>query len=142
MTEIGHARLISQLKRDEGRRPRPYQDSRGRWTVGYGHCLETGPPLSETAMEQILEDDIADAETRCARWPWFGGLSEARQGVILAMAFNLGLGGLGEFRKMFGAIVMGQWEQAAVEMLDSDWAQQVGARAHRLAEQMRNDRWT
>lgn len=31
--------ILEQLKRDEGRRPMPYQDSRGIWTAGYGHNM-------------------------------------------------------------------------------------------------------
>ncbi|KKM82461.1 hypothetical protein LCGC14_1319200, partial [marine sediment metagenome] len=52
------------------------------------------------------------------------------------MAFNLGQHRLGEFVKMWAAIRAEDWEKAAVEMLDSTWAGQVGPRAPRLARRM------
>ena len=132
--------IVEQLKRDEGRRVKPYQDSRGIWTVGYGHNLTTGA-LSEAAITQILTDDILEAETSCLIFPFWYGLSDARKGVLLNMTFNLGFAGLLGFRKFLDAVRAGQWEQAATEMLDSDWARQVGARADRLARQMVHDVW-
>ena len=129
------------LKRDEGRRPKPYQDTQGVWTVGYGHNLSGGPPLSEAAMTQILEDDLLLVDTACRALPVWYALSPARQGVLLNMAFNLGFDGLLRFQQMHAALRAGDYERAAREMLDSRWAQQVGARADRLAKQMETDAW-
>lgn len=132
--------LLDQLKRDEGRRPTPYQDTRGIWTVGYGHNLTTGA-LSEDAMSQILADDVLAADTACRTLPIWPRLSEARQGVLLNMAFNLGFAGLMQFRQMYVALEAGDYARAATEMLDSTWARQVGQRALRLAKQMTEDVW-
>jgi hypothetical protein len=54
----------------------------------------------------------------------------------LNMTFNLGDRLLG-FRKALAAVQAGDWSTAAAEMLDSQWAAQVGPRAQRLAEAMR-----
>ncbi|MFQ5421037.1 MAG: hypothetical protein ACE5EY_11830, partial [Anaerolineae bacterium] len=54
------------------------------------------------------------------------------------MAFNLGRTRLARFGKMWAAIHIGDYALAAEEMLDSRWARQVGERAHRLAEMMRD----
>lgn len=131
---------LDQLKRDEGRRPIPYQDSRGIWTVGYGHNLTSGA-LSEAAISQILADDLLIADTACRTLPVWSGLSEVRQGVLLNMVFNLGLAGFMRFRKLYAALESEDYPQAAAEMLDSAWAKQVGARAGRLAKQMTEDVW-
>ena len=48
--------ILEQLKRDEGVRHTAYQDTHGVWTVGVGHNLRV--PLSDTAIEQILADDL------------------------------------------------------------------------------------
>jgi lysozyme len=53
------------------------------------------------------------------------------------MCFNLGIARLRGFKKMLAAMQAGDVETAAKEMLDSTWAKQVGARAHRLAAQWR-----
>ena len=140
MNEITRARLMADLKQDEGKRAQPYLDTLGHWTVGYGHNLEARP-LSDAAMQQILDDDMADAEADCRRLPWFDGLDDVRQAVIVNMAFNLGLAGLAGFRKMINALIAGRYDEAADEMLDSRYARQVGARAQRLAEQMRTGEW-
>ena len=50
------------------------------------------------------------------------------------MCFNLGAPRLGKFRKFISAINDEQWIEAAVEMLDSNWAKQVGPRAERLKQ--------
>jgi lysozyme len=57
--------------------------------------------------------------------------------VIINMAFNLGVYRLGKFHKMRQAVYSSDWNRAADEMLDSRWAQQVGERAQRLAQMMR-----
>ena len=132
--------ILEQLKRDEGVRHTAYQDTHGVWTVGVGHNLRV--PLSDTAIEQILADDLLAVDTACRALPVWYQLSPARQGVLLNMAFNVGFDGLLRFQKMFAALRSGDYERAAVEMRDSLWARQVGARADRLAKQMETDAWT
>jgi lysozyme len=142
MTSFQLARLKNQLRKHEGWQRTPYQDTKGVWTVGAGHNLQNGPPLSDAAIELILDDDIADAERRCRRtFPWFEGLSDVRQTVVVELAFAMGLGGLGTFRNMLGAMVDGNWNRAADELLDSEWARDVGQRAHTLAEMLRSNQW-
>lgn len=141
MNDLSRAHLMAALKEDEGRMPMMYNDPVGVKTIGYGHNLESGPPLSDLAMNQILLDDIADAERRCRRFPWYEGLDDVRQAVIVNMAFNLGLGGLGGFRRMIDALVAARYDEAADEMLDSRWARQVPERARRLAAMMQSGEW-
>jgi lysozyme len=57
------------------------------------------------------------------------------------MAFNMGVRGLLNFKKMLAAVETGQWGVAAKEMLDSTWAHQVPQRAARLAQQMEDNLW-
>jgi lysozyme len=131
---------VTQLRRDEGRRPRAYQDTRGVWTVGYGHNLSTGL-LTEAAMLQILRDDLQAVQAPCRALPVWAHLSPPRQGVLLNMAFNLGMAGLRRFERMLAALDVRDYPAAAREMLDSDWARQVGTRADRLSRQMTDDQW-
>ena len=48
------------------------------------------------------------------------------------MAFNIGVAGVLKFKKMIAAIERKDFKQAALEMDDSKWSKQVGARADRL----------
>ncbi len=134
-------RLLRQLIRHEGKRNSMYLDSKGIPTIGIGHNLRD-KPISDAAVAQIYEDDITDAEREIEREiPWVVGLSLPRQGVIYDMVHNLGMAGFQRFVKMIAALIAERWEDAAYEMLDSDWAKQVGRRATRLAEQMRSGEW-
>ena len=57
-----------------------------------------------------------------------------RRDAILNMAFNLGVGGLLTFRNMLLALTAGDWMTAARHARQSDWYQQVGPRAERIAQ--------
>ena len=133
--------LREQLIRDEGWRTKPYRDSAGILTIGCGRNLEsTG--LSQDEIDYLLANDIRRAQEGVAiALPWSGNLDEARRGVLENMAFNLGVRGLLQFRKMLTACAAQDWETASAEMLDSMWAKQVGERAVRLARQMREGSW-
>jgi lysozyme len=53
------------------------------------------------------------------------------------MGFNLGISRLLHFRRMLSALEQGDYQKAAVEMLDSKWARQVGKRATHLNHMMK-----
>ena len=130
--------LRARLRVEEGERLTAYRDSRGVLTLGVGHNLED--PIRPEAAALILEHDIDDAERDArALVPTFDELTPARQGVVVDMAFNLGGIRLAEFHRFLAALSARDWMHAADEMLDSEWAQQVGDRAHRLADLMRHD---
>ena len=132
--------IRDQLKRDEGYKTTIYTDTLGHETIGVGHNLRV--PLSYGAIENILSDDLLIAEEAVERLGfWTHSLSDARRGVLINMAFNLGGAGLGGFRRMLAAMQAEHWDTAAEEMLSSLWARQVGDRAERLAKQMREDIW-
>jgi lysozyme len=57
--------------------------------------------------------------------------------VLVNMAFNLGPTRLKGFKKFIAAFDAKDWDGAVIEMLDSKWAKQVGARAIRLAKMVR-----
>ena len=114
----------------------PYKDTADKLTVGYGRNL-TDKGLSEDEARYLLHNDIQEVidGLRKAYW-WFDELDEIRQGVVLNMAFNLGLGGFAKFRNTISYISDGNFKQAAAHMLQSRWAKQVGYRADELAREM------
>ena len=127
--------LATELKRDEGLRLTVYKCSAGKQTIAYGHNLEN-TPISMHAAEVILVDDIAATIRRCESFPWFGGLSDVRKRVIINMCFNIGFTGVSRFKNMIAAIIDEDWRTASIEMMDSNWYTQVGARAERLCKMM------
>lgn len=136
--------LKTQLLREEGAESCAYQDSLGYWTIGVGRLIDSrkGGGLSNDEIDFLLENDIK-TKTRevLLALPWVPRLSEPRQAVLIGMAFQMGIGGLLKFKRTIGSIEDGQYTEAAAEMLDSAWARQTPARAHRMALQMETGEW-
>jgi len=128
------------LIRHEGMRLKPYRDIVGKLTIGIGRNL-TDVGISKVEALVLLASDIERCEREAATFPWFSGLTQIRKYVILSMLFNLGLPRFLKFEKMLHALSGGAWEQAAVEMLNSQWSKQVGSRAQELAYMMRHNDW-
>lgn len=134
-------KLRSQVMRHEGLRLKPYRDSVGKLTIGYGRNLDDkGIAIHEAAY--LLSGDIQDATLSLVNtYPWFESLDSVRQAVLINLCFNLGPTKLAKFHATLQAIAAKQWGEASDHMLDSLWAQQVGHRATELAAQMRTGAW-
>ena len=131
--------LKKQLIRDEGLRLSAYQDSEGWWTIGVGRLIDKrkGGGITQEEAMYLLDHDIATAEHALfAAFPWTQSLDEVRQRVLISMVFNLGLTKFAEFKRTLAHVQAGRWADAAVGMLESKWAEQVGDRALRLAHAM------
>lgn len=147
MNEIDFETLITELRRDEGVRYIRYLDTVGKWTIGVGHNIDADPkypftkqqePLNDNQVNQLLANDIDNALNDLNRnAPWWTELSGTRQRVLANMCFNMGWPTLAGFTNTLKCIQTGDYNQAAVNMLASKWAKQVGARANRLATMMR-----
>ena len=143
MNEIAE-KLRAQLIRDEGKVAHAYQDSLGYWTIGVGHLIDKakGGALPDFIIDTLLEHDIEKHKRELiAALPWFTDLDPPRQAVLVNMAFNLGTAGLLKFTNTLRAIRSGSYSEAAMHMLESKWATQVGVRAQRLAAQMETGVW-
>lgn len=142
MNAIDRARLFDQLQIDEGFRAKPYRDTVGKLTVGYGRNLDDVGITPEEGRF-LLGGDVRGAEADVVRaFPWYTSLDGPRQAVLVNMAVNLGIERLRGFRQMLEAMARRDFEQATLEMLDSLWSRQVGERSTRLARQMRTGQWT
>jgi lysozyme len=69
-------------------------------------------------------------------------IDSVRADVLVNMAFNMGVNGLLKFKKMIAAIDDRNYDEAAIEMLNSRWAVQVGKRANELSKQMRTGEYS
>lgn len=141
MTEKQLARLKSDLIEDEGKRQYPYKCTAGKITIGVGRNLED-KGLRADEIDYLFNNDLEEYANRTKIViPFFDQLNEVRQNVLINMAFNLGIHGLLTFQKALGAMLKEDFERAAEEMLNSKWATQVGARAERLAREMKTGQW-
>ena len=129
----------NQLKIDEGFRPTEYTDTRCFATIGYGTRIKTGSfprGISEDTANVLMNNALSDNRKRLWAFEWFRDLSPARQDIIENMAYNLGISGLLTFKNMIASLSDGNYGSAALDMLASEWRQQVGPRALRLAHGM------
>lgn len=127
---------INQIKIDEGFSGKPYLDTVGKTTIGYGRNLDDNP-LTEEEAEYLLNNDLKKVREQAVTLCYFSELSESRKSVIINMIFNLGFTRFKKFKKMHNALANRNYALAAIEMLDSKWSRQVGDRAARLSEQIK-----
>lgn len=134
--------IVADLKADEGWRPEPYQDHLGFWTIGYGFLIDARKSVSlpPTVGEFWLEYLVTERQKALdAALPWLADQPEAVRRALVNMAYQLGVSGVLNFRKMLDALKAGNRTLAANEALDSRWARQTPARARRVALRIRGE---
>ena len=141
---IIRARLLDKYKQFtkdfEGLRLRPYKCSAGKLTIGYGRNLED-VGISKEEADAMFDVDFAKAIEGVNRLLKEEGITELHKQrfyVLTDMVFNLGYAGIKKFKKFLYALKKGLYDDAAKEMLDSQWALQVGSRAIKLAAMMKD----
>ena len=131
------SKLTEMLRRHEGEvknsagRHIVYDCPAGHATIGIGRNVsESGLGLSDIEVELMLEEDIARCAEELGReFPWFSGLNEARRDAMIDLVFNMGLTRLTGFKKALAAMADANYDLAATEFMDSQYASQVKDRA-------------
>ena len=141
-------KLREQLKIDEGVKYEVYKDHLGYPTFGIGHLVvegdtehgePVGTPVSEDRVNSVFESDVETYVSEAKKvFPNLDILPEEAQQVIVNMCFNMGAPRLSKFKKFIAGVNAGDWDTAAVEMMDSRWANQVGIRAERLRDRIKD----
>ncbi len=130
--------LKQDLTRDEGVRLKPYKDSVGRLTIGCGRNLDD-VGISPAEANLLLMNDISNViQTLDRAFPWWANMSEPRQLALANLTFNMGFSKLLGFKKMLDALKAGDFSEASKQLLDSEYAKQVGDRAQRIAVLLEN----
>ena len=86
--------LIARLKRFEELRLTAYQDSKGVWTIGYGHTanVRKGDRINEQRAEELLLGDLSTAEK------FVGTIKEVdtqgKYDALVDFAYNCGVSAL------------------------------------------------
>lgn len=137
---MSSAKIVADLRREEGWRAEPYQDHLGFWTIGYGFLIDgrksvklperVGDFWLEVLVEQTTQalDDAL---------PWLMAQPEEVRRALVNMAYQMGVAGVLRFQKMLDALKAGDRALAANEALDSTWAKQTPQRAQRVAALIR-----
>ena len=140
--------LKVEIESDEGCSTKIYLDHLGFKTFGIGHLvrdsdpefhMEVGEEVSVSRTTEVFEADMVSVLSDCEKvFSNFYELPEEVQHIIANMMFNLGFPRLLKFSKMIKAIEQGDWQEAANQMVDSRWYNQVTNRAKRLETRMRS----
>lgn len=136
--------IIRSLRGEEGEVLHAYNDHLGYTTIGIGRLIDKrkGGGITSDEAAYLLGNDIDKVIDQLnKRLPWWTKLDEARRGVLVNMAFQMGIDGLLGFKNTLAMIQAGSYEKAATGMLNSKWAQQTPDRAKRMADQMRTGQW-
>jgi lysozyme len=132
--------LLVDVKLAEGVKLTAYKDTKGFWTVGYGHFLDQSKDWTSYTITQIkanwyLESDLSEAATLCAElseWRYLD--TPCRQNAVIELVFNMGKEKWEDFTHTRRAIEAQNWQEAHDQLLDSEWAKEVGkTRSERLA---------
>lgn len=135
MTPEMLTKLRQSLIAHEGYKKFPYTDSVGKVTIGIGYNL-TDRGLPDEWINHQFESDVGYfySQMMCD-FPWFRELNIDRQIILCDMAF-MGYKHFLSFKKMIAALEEKDYHRAALEMLNSKWADQVKGRATQLASAM------
>jgi lysozyme len=125
--------VADRLLQDEEYARIPYIDSQGKLTGAIGRNL-TDVGISPQEARYMLNNDIAASVASANKViSNFNSLTFNQRIVVVCMIFNLGLPRFLTFKKMIAAILAGDNVEVAQQMLQSEWHDQVGDRAVRLA---------
>jgi lysozyme len=136
--------LKKRVKIHEGFSAKPYKDTLGKMTVGYGHlCVEDfwdeNTEYTEAQLDRIFDTDFDKAIEGAARVCEGMDLPDKKFGVFIEMTFQLGATGLSKFKKALAAAKDHDWQECHDQLLDSRWHKQTPNRAKQLAAIMLED---
>lgn len=126
--------IITDLKRDEGVKLKPYYCPAGKLSIGVGRNLDD-LGITEEEAEALLHNDVERVKRELDAWyPWWVKCPGSVRRGMINMAFNLGINRFDGFKRMISCLQAGDYKGAAREARNSKWATQVGARADRIAK--------
>ena len=92
-----------------------YQDSGGKWTIGYGHLIqpheEFGPSITEAIASDLLLTDLMEAE-KAVNDLVSVPLSPCQFDALVSLTFNIGRGNLNT-SLLLKLLNRGEYEKAA-----------------------------
>ena len=132
------AQLKADLIEDEGSRLKPYRDTVGKVSIGIGRNL-TDVGISSDEEDLMYRNDVQRVMTQLDRaLPWWNALPEPAARVLANMTFNMGLGGVLQFKTTLQELREHRFKDAADSLLHSAVARQLPNRYGRLAALLRS----
>jgi lysozyme len=137
MDAVFKSRLKALIVSHEGLKNHPYTDTKGNITIGIGYNL-TARGLPDSWINAQYDEDVTYFDKQLSLdYAWYPELCDARRMALIDMCF-MGYKTFQTFHKLILALELRNYDRAAHEMLNSEWAEQVRGRALELAEIMRS----
>lgn len=126
--------FLARVVHEEGVRTDPYDDATGltvrapvgKLSWGYGFNLTA---IGDNELFDVIERFlVGKIEAQLLSFPWYYQINDARQSVLLDIAYNAGVHGLLGYPNMLAALKAGDWAEAAAQCTTTN-----GALAQRYA---------
>lgn len=149
LSEFAKRKILDQLYLHEKYCQFAYDDAtdeivkapQGNLTFGIGWNIQVnGCPREIAEFAAMFFVNQRDSELS-KKISFYDRLDDVRKVVLCNMAFNMGTGNILEFEHMLSAMKISDWKIAAISMLNSKWAHQVGNRAVMLSKMMESGKW-
>lgn len=152
MTDMDKA--VQDTSAYEGFKMQPFLDTKGRWTVGEGTCLETNPigakdwkylldnklitvQISGAGARWLLRGKLAaDLGGLAMRFVGFAALPDLVQTLLLEMSYQLG--DLREFETFDTLVAQHRFREAAADARGTAWYRETPERAETILKQLEN----
>jgi lysozyme len=94
---------------------KPGYTLKGHPTIGWGRAVDRSNGLSGSEADYLFRNDQQRVIEQLTdqRFSFWDDLSEWRKAVLVDMAFNMGIDGLMEFKKMLTALQVSHFDDAA-----------------------------
>lgn len=142
---MDYEEIKERIKKHEGFLPKIYKDILGKATIGYGHLVTEKDDFKENVeyskdfLEEVFNQDFNKAVEGTEELISQLNLVLATvKGVIIEMVFQLGKTGVSKFKKFFEALNKQDYNEAANQMIDSNWHKQTPKRCEELANIIRS----
>ena len=136
-----HRQAMMDIRRHEGERFMPYEDSTGNMTIGVGHKILPGEDysagISREESDAKFQEDYRRHAIAAERVPGFAMANEAQKRAFINLTYNMGPNWHEKWPKFSKAAGSGDFETAGAELIDSDWYGQVGSRAPEIVSMVR-----
>jgi lysozyme len=123
------------IKKHEGLKLEPYQDTKGFWTIGYGHLITKDKELpkewqhkkiTEDQANKMFDQDFAKAYAGAEKHPAFKLLDPKGQAALIDLGHNMGTNWFEKWKTTTSLMVTGQMDKVVHSLSVSDYAKDVG----------------
>jgi lysozyme len=141
MTPDSQARLIAQIKPEEGCVLHAYPDSRGFTTIGWGRMIDQrmGGGISQSEADYLFANDISTRLAQLQQYQWYSIQDEVRQAALADMDFNTDLLHWPHF---LGFMLVKDYPNAVGQLVGTPWYNELGPRALRIENEIATGEWS